>query len=136
MSGGPGHKDSSNHAIYCVLFLRLHCIAASVWRAHGSPMPLQYAVLRANGWFKHVYVQIPKCKHVRSHPIAGKARVNLTFRQLKPAWAEKAPCCRCGQRAVMKASLPSSAATEQQYYYTCDNTKGPGCGFFLRAQVT
>ncbi|KAL3152126.1 hypothetical protein ABBQ32_001224 [Trebouxia sp. C0010 RCD-2024] len=79
--------------------------------------------------------EIPKCKHVTSHPMTGKARINLTFRQLKPAWAEKAPCCRCGQRAVMKASLPSSAATEQQYYYTCDNTKGPGCGFFLRTQV-
>lgn len=83
----------------------------------------------------YLCVQIPKCKHVTSHSIAGKARINLTFRQLKPAWADKAPCCKCGHRAVMKASLPSSAATEQRYYYTCDNTKGPGCGFFLRAQT-
>lgn len=79
--------------------------------------------------------EVPKCKSVESHYIAGKSRINLTFRRLKPEWAEQAPCCRCGQQAVLKASLPSSAASQQRYYYTCDNTKGPGCGFFSWAQV-
>ncbi|DBA81837.1 hypothetical protein WJX77_008979 [Trebouxia sp. C0004] len=79
--------------------------------------------------------EVPKCKHVASHPIAGKARINLTFRRLKPEWAEKAPCCRCNQQAVLKASLSSSATSQQRYYFACDNTKGPGCGFFSWAQI-
>lgn len=79
--------------------------------------------------------QIPKCKNVESHPIAGKARINLTFRRLKPEWAGKSPCCRCNQQAVLKASLPSSATSQQRYYFACDNTKGPGCGFFSWAQI-
>ena len=32
----------------------------------------------------HGDMQIPKCKTVVGHPIAGKARINLTFRQLNP----------------------------------------------------
>ncbi len=79
--------------------------------------------------------QVPKCKHVERHFIAGKARINLTFRRLKPEWAGKSPCCRCNQQAVLKASLPSSATSQQRYYFACDNTKGPGCGFFSWAQI-
>lgn len=79
--------------------------------------------------------EVPKCKHVENHPIAGKARINLTFRRLKPEWAGKSPCCRCNQQAVMKASLPSSATSQQRYYFACDNTKGPSCGFFSWAQI-
>ena len=101
-----------------------------------SEQVVVYQRMYTDGCFVGVHVQIPKCKYVASHPVAGKARINLTFRQLKPAWAERAPCCRCGQRAVMKASLPSSTVQKQQYYYTCDNTQGPGCGFYVNAQVT
>ncbi|KAA6425076.1 MAG: GRF zinc finger domain-containing [Trebouxia sp. A1-2] len=79
--------------------------------------------------------EVPKCRHVETHPISGKARINLTFRRLKPEWAAKSPCCRCNQQAVMKASLPSSATSQQRYYFACDNTKGPGCGFFSWAQI-
>ncbi|DBB16361.1 TPA: hypothetical protein ACH3X3_014656 [Trebouxia sp. C0006] len=79
--------------------------------------------------------EVPKCKHVERHFIAGKARINLTFRRLKPEWAGKSPCCRCNQQAVLKASLPSSATSQQRYYFACDNTKGPGCGFFSWAQI-
>ena len=39
---------------------------------------------------------------MRAHPISGMARINLTFRRLDPQSAERAPRCKCGQRAVLK----------------------------------
>lgn len=81
-------------------------------------------------------LQVPKTKTVAQHPVAGTSRINLTFRRLKQEWANKAPQCRCNVKAVMKASLPSSSAAQQRYYYTCDNTQGPGCGYFQWAAVS
>ncbi|KAL0051129.1 hypothetical protein WJX82_002462 [Trebouxia sp. C0006] len=108
---------------------RIFRISADVQLPHNTLVimwpPMQEA-------WKH---EVPKCKHVERHFIAGKARINLTFRRLKPEWAGKSPCCRCNQQAVLKASLPSSATSQQRYYFACDNTKGPGCGFFSWAQI-
>lgn len=82
--------------------------------------------------------EILKTKNVAQHHIACRQRINLTFRRLKQEWADKAPNCRCGQKAVMKASLPSSSSSyeQQRYYYGCDNTQGPGCGYFKWTSVS
>ena len=47
-------------------------------------------------------VQIPRSKTVKAHPVAGLARINLTFRRLDPQTAARAPACKCGQKAVLK----------------------------------
>lgn len=79
--------------------------------------------------------QVPRSKNVGRHPISGAARVNLTFRRLDQASAARAPLCRCGNQAVLKASLNrrppagSHTAGQQGYYFACDNTKG-SCGFW------
>ena len=77
---------------------------------------------------------MPRSKRVAPHPVSGLARVNLTFRRLDPASAARAPLCRCGHRAMLKASLTrrpkqAPAGGRHAYYYACDNTKG-SCGFW------
>ena len=39
---------------------------------------------------------------MKAHPVAGLARINLTFRRLDPQTAARAPACKCGQKAVLK----------------------------------
>ena len=39
---------------------------------------------------------------MKAHPMAGLARINLTFRRLDPQTAARAPACKCGQKAVLK----------------------------------
>ena len=39
---------------------------------------------------------------MKAHPVAGLARINLTFRRLDPQTAQRAPACKCGQKAVLK----------------------------------
>ena len=103
-------------------------------------------------------LQVPRSKKINRHHISGEGRVNLTFRRLKPEWAVRAPQCRCNQRSVMRCSMRSERQKRQrsqqsgdhavqaradldtrdaddssmqpQYYYACDNTHGPGCGFW------
>ena len=54
-------------------------------------------------------------------------RFNLTFRRLKPQWAQRAPLCACGRPAQMKARQPrqlaaeGEAARELPYYYACES---------------
>ncbi|KAK9815974.1 hypothetical protein WJX74_000986 [Apatococcus lobatus] len=103
--------------------------------------------------------EVPRSKGIQRHAISGEGRINLTFRRLKPAWAARAPQCRCNQRSVMRCSSsrpkpkkgsvqsssgPSTASWlgrpgagapdrgnfQPRYYYACDNTQGPGCGFW------
>ncbi|KAK9867884.1 hypothetical protein WJX84_000142 [Apatococcus fuscideae] len=106
--------------------------------------------------------EIPRTRTTARHAISGEARVNLTFRRLKPEWAARAPLCRCSQRSVLRCSskpsvqqrhppgspeapvshsrhsadsvptrwAASSPSIQPRYYYTCDNTQGPGCGFW------
>ncbi|KAK9829720.1 hypothetical protein WJX72_007524 [[Myrmecia] bisecta] len=80
-------------------------------------------------------------KPVPRHPVSGATRINLTFRKLKPDWASRAPQCRCGKPAIMKAAMgkaqrqsshPRGTAPllRHRYYYACDSTQGPGCGFW------
>lgn len=63
------------------------------------------------------------------HPVAGTARVNLTFRRLKPGFERNVPQCRCGKRAILKAAYPKSddsrlgvreVSEKQRYYFTCE----------------
>ncbi len=81
-------------------------------------------------------LQIPKTtKPFPRYATAGAVRFNLTFRRRKPEWEARAPLCRCGRRAVMKARQPKAAAggppsSKLCYYYTCDRSKGPPCGFW------
>ncbi|KAL4452510.1 hypothetical protein ABPG75_008172 [Micractinium tetrahymenae] len=80
--------------------------------------------------------EIPKTtKPFPTHPSTGSTRYNLTFRRHKPEWEARAPLCRCGRRAVMKARQPKAAldgspSCTLRYYYTCDSSKGPPCGFW------
>lgn len=91
------------------------------------------------------------------HPIGGTARVNLTFRHIKPEWQARVPQCRCGRPAVMKTNPQSKKAkaekaekangpkkggrggtsgTEQYvYYYMCDIANGKPCGYYKRVDV-
>ncbi|BDA47843.1 probable DNA oxidative demethylase ALKBH2 [Coccomyxa sp. Obi] len=82
--------------------------------------------------------EVPRSKAVGRHPVSGTARINLTFRRLDPASAARAPLCRCGNQAVLKASLnrrPPAGNNagirdgQHAYYFACDNTKG-SCGFW------
>jgi hypothetical protein len=74
--------------------------------------------------------QVPRSKKVTHHPVSGPARINLTFRRLDPASAARAPLCRCGNQAVLKASLNRQRpGGRHAYYFACDNTKG-SCGFW------
>lgn len=76
--------------------------------------------------------QVPKTKKgVTPHPLSGQQRINLTFRQLVPAWAAAAPRCRCGRPAIMRCDVKDTSM--MVYYWACDNTQGPGCGLYQRA---
>jgi len=72
---------------------------------------------------------------ISSHPIAGKQRVNLTFRRLKSEFEQNVPRCKCGNRAILKARYtakplrPKSYPANQSFYFACDNTQSHGCGF-------
>lgn len=86
----------------------------------------------------YVLLQVPKVKSVTSqHPLSGPTRINLTFRQLQPAWAAAVPHCGCGRPAIMRCGLlqGGSSISSFVYYYACDNTQGPGCGLYQRAVV-
>lgn len=85
-------------------------------------------------------MQVPKSPKVAPHAIAGVGRFNLTFRREKQQWAERAPVCKCGRPAVLKAwqpkEQPPGPATELRYAFSCDNTRGPACGFWQAAPVS
>eukprot|EP01023_Acetabularia_acetabulum_P006967 TRINITY_DN12965_c0_g1_i1.p1 TRINITY_DN12965_c0_g1~~TRINITY_DN12965_c0_g1_i1.p1 ORF type:complete len:403 (+),score=52.52 TRINITY_DN12965_c0_g1_i1:34-1242(+) len=92
--------------------------------------------------------EVPKSTNIKTmHPISGPARINLTFRQLKSEWQNFAPKCRCGRQSIMKTK-PCQENQQQEsfkvletilprgiYFYMCDNTQGPGCGFFKKLEV-
>ncbi|WIA23119.1 hypothetical protein OEZ86_010021 [Tetradesmus obliquus] len=76
--------------------------------------------------------EVPKtAKPLTPHSISGTARINLTFRSINTAWEAAVPPCRCGRRSVMKSRLLQGGCC--CYYYACDNTQGPGCGFYAAA---
>lgn len=52
------------------------------------------------------YMQVPRSKSMKAHPMSGMARINLTFRRLDPQSAARAPSCKCGQKAVLKVLNP------------------------------
>ena len=66
------------------------CAAACHLQRHSSQL------------FANILMQIPRSKTVKAHPVAGLARINLTFRRLDPQTAARAPACKCGQKAVLK----------------------------------
>ena len=77
---------------------------------------------------------MPRTKRVQSHPISGTARLNLTFRRLKPEWEARAPTCRCGVRAVLKSAYgrvpaqrkaPPPAAATGRVRSAADNAGPP-----------
>lgn len=74
-------------------------------------------------------LQVPEESRVEPHAISGQTRINLTFRRLKSSWAQRVPQCRCNRQATLKARANSSTHGPI-YYYSCDNTQGPSCGFY------
>jgi alkylated DNA repair dioxygenase AlkB len=92
------------------------------------------------------------------HAIAGKIRINITYRQYRSAFSpEKLHRCACGVQVVLrcaaKASAPSTNAMKKEpsaegaqegwfrgrrYFWHCDGDKRPGragCGYFAWAQL-
>ena len=76
---------------------------------------------------------MPKTKACKPHPGSGAARVNITFRRLKPEWAARAPNCHCNRQSVMRSRVGS--AGKVGYHYKCDNSQGPECGFWQTIAV-
>lgn len=97
-------------------------VAAGGWRfrphpAHHCPLPCLAKVPKTTNPFP-------------LHPKSGTARFNLTFRRLKPQWAERVPLCSCGRLTQMKARQPrqlsveGAPARELTYFYACEQGKG------------
>lgn len=76
--------------------------------------------------------EVPRCSNTKleHNSISGSGRLNLTFRMLKPEWVKRVPLCRCGKGAIMKARVGVESDGRTKYYYSCDTTQGPPCGYF------
>ena len=72
--------------------------------------------------------QVPKTKSAKPHQLSGTARLNITFRRLKPDWAARAPSCHCNRQSVMRCRV--GRLGKVAYHYKCDNSQGPECGFW------
>jgi len=54
------------------------------------------------GW-KH---SIHPAKTITPHPIAGTARINITYRFYRPSYAPKyTPACKCGVEGVLRCVM-------------------------------
>ena len=72
--------------------------------------------------------QVPR-ESCRDHPISGPMRINLTLRQRRYEWSNRAPICACGARTKLKPVL-KAGPHRGRYCWLCPSHRGPSCGFF------
>ncbi|KAF2147548.1 uncharacterized protein K452DRAFT_314673 [Aplosporella prunicola CBS 121167] len=73
------------------------------------------------------------------HPLAGRKRINVTYRHYKPSLHPRfTPRCACGVAAVLRC-VQRKRATRGRYMWMCHagysaGREGDGCGFFKWAE--
>ncbi|EQC41801.1 hypothetical protein, variant [Saprolegnia diclina VS20] len=68
---------------------------------------------------------------VKWHHDAKDARINLTFRMLRPLYMTESPLCQCEKRAVLRTVNKPSKASHGEYFYICAGSVPSSCAFFL-----
>ncbi|ORY79021.1 hypothetical protein BCR37DRAFT_349950, partial [Protomyces lactucae-debilis] len=100
--------------------------------------------------YKHSLTASPSAGLDR-HAIAGNSRINITYRQYRPAFTpDKLHTCKCGVQVVLRCAVKASEAKDtlstaedgwyrgRRYFWHCDGDKRPdcsGCGYFAWAKL-
>ncbi|KAK9239470.1 hypothetical protein V1525DRAFT_398180 [Lipomyces kononenkoae] len=85
--------------------------------------------------FKHSVIPT---RTVDSHPIAGIARINITYRMYRPCFSSsKIPVCKCGIPMILRC-VSKKQDSLGRYFWSCSATyqQEEGCDEFIWANFT
>ncbi|KAK9366715.1 hypothetical protein V1509DRAFT_628889 [Lipomyces kononenkoae] len=85
--------------------------------------------------FKHSVIPT---RTVDSHPIAGIARINITYRMYRPCFStSKIPVCKCGISMILRC-VSKKQDSLGRYFWSCSATyqQEQGCDEFIWANFT
>ncbi|KAK9323919.1 hypothetical protein V1517DRAFT_319237 [Lipomyces orientalis] len=85
--------------------------------------------------FKHSVIP---SRIVDSHPIAGIARINITYRMYRPSFSSsRIPVCKCGVSMILRC-VSRSQDSRGRYFWSCSASyqQEQGCDEFIWAAFT